>query len=112
MLIQLAEQEREPGERLQAVLEAYALIQHQHPSNHLAAVLHSGDHAVRAEAHLRTLVRDLIAAGAEAAAVRRDVSPDALASYCLHALRAAGEAPDEAAVRRLVELTIAGMRVP
>lgn len=35
-----------------------------------------------------------------------------LARYCLHALTAASELPAQAAVRRLVDVTLAGLRVP
>ncbi|MBA2423836.1 MAG: TetR/AcrR family transcriptional regulator, partial [Actinobacteria bacterium] len=41
---------------------------------------------------------------------RDDVSPDELASYCLHALSAAGGLSSRAAVRRLVTVTLAGLR--
>jgi hypothetical protein len=35
-----------------------------------------------------------------------------LASYCLHALTAAGTLPSKAAVRRLVTVTLAGLHPP
>jgi hypothetical protein len=41
---------------------------------------------------------------------RRDVAPDELAVYCLNALAAAGDLPSEAAVRRLVTVTLDGLR--
>src|SRR5215212_6500884 len=41
-----------------------------------------------------------------------DVAPDELASYCLHALAAASSLPSKAAVRRLVTVTVAGLRPP
>lgn len=41
--------------------------------------------------------------------VRRDVPPNELAAYCLHAVRAAAELTSEAAVRRLVDVTLAGL---
>ena len=44
--------------------------------------------------------------------VRDDVAPDELASYCLHALAAAGDLPSEDAGRRLVAVTLAGLRPP
>jgi hypothetical protein len=47
---------------------------------------------------------------AENGNLRDDVAPDELASYCLHALAAAGSLPSEAAVRRLVTVTLAGLR--
>jgi hypothetical protein len=42
--------------------------------------------------------------------VRNDVPPDELAAYCLHALNAARSLPSKAAVRRLVTVTLAGLR--
>ncbi|MDO0911222.1 hypothetical protein QQM39_10250 [Streptomyces sp. DT2A-34] len=42
--------------------------------------------------------------------MRDDVSPDELARYCLHALAGAGALASKAAVRRLVTVTLAGLR--
>jgi hypothetical protein len=44
--------------------------------------------------------------------LRNDVAPDELASYCLHALAAASSLPSKTAVRRLVTVTLAGLRPP
>ena len=99
-------------ERLEAVLEAYALISH-HRERHaaeLAAFLHRDEHAARAQRRLTDIVRDLLTEAAETGDVRADIAPDELARYCLHALAAAGGLPDEAAVRRLVRVTLAGLR--
>lgn len=102
------------AERLEAVLEAFALISHEHHgSEHgseLAALLHRGEHVARAQQHLRDLVRDLLTEGAKAGDIRNDVAPEELASYCLHALTAASGLPSKAAVRRLVKVTLAGVR--
>jgi len=100
-----------PAGRLEAVLEAFALIQHQHHDTELpVALLHRGEHVARARQQLQDLVSDLLAAGAEAGAIRSDISPGELASYCLHALAAAGSMPSEAAVRRLLAVTMSGLR--
>ncbi|GAA3782849.1 hypothetical protein GCM10022206_22570 [Streptomyces chiangmaiensis] len=48
--------------------------------------------------------------GVEAGQVRGDVSPDELAGYCLHALAGAGGLTSKAAAKRLVTVTIAGLR--
>jgi AcrR family transcriptional regulator len=101
-----------PGERLGAVLERFALICHERPRTELAALLHRGEHVTRAEQHLRELLRDLIRECAEAGEVRGDVAPGELAGYCVHALTAAGSLASKAAVRRLVEVTLAGLRPP
>ncbi len=39
-------------------------------------------------------------------------SPEELANYCLHALAAAQTLTSREAVRRLVEVTLAGLRPP
>jgi AcrR family transcriptional regulator len=96
-------------ERLEAVLEAYALIQHEHHGTELASLLHGGKHVARAQRHLKTLVRDLLAEGAESGHIRPDIAPEELASYCLHALTAATGLPSKASVRRLVSVTLAGL---
>lgn len=114
------------GARLEAVLEAYALISrvisHEHHASHehrshnadteLAAHLHRGGHVAQAQHQLNSMVRDLIAEAAKTGEVRNDVTPEELASYCLHALAAANSLPSEAAVRRLVMVTLAGLRAP
>ncbi len=103
------------GNRLGAVLDAYALISHEsrgHHDSELAAFLHRDEHrhVNRAEQHLHEMVRDLVADGAQAGELRDDVAPDELANYCLHALAGAGSLPSTAAVRRLVTVTLSGLR--
>jgi AcrR family transcriptional regulator len=98
------------GERLEAVLEAYALISHEYHGTELAALLHRGEHVARAQQQVTDLVRDLLTEAAEAGGVRDDVPPDELASYSLHALAAARSLPSKAAVGRLVAVTLAGLR--
>jgi AcrR family transcriptional regulator len=98
------------SQRLEAVLAAYAqLSRHQHDME-LAALLHRGGHVALAEQHLRHLITDLIAAGAREGDLRDDVAPSELATYCLHALTASGSLPSHAAVRRLVSVTLTGLR--
>jgi AcrR family transcriptional regulator len=104
-----------PGQRLEAVLETYALIQHEFREAHrseLAAHLHQAGHVTRAQQHLRHLVRDLVADAAAAGQIRGDVAADELAAFCLYALAAATSLPSKAAVRRLVQVTLAGLRPP
>lgn len=110
MLADLAKQDGDAGERLAAVLEAYAFIQYEHRGNDLAAILHHGAHVARAEQHLREFVRDLVTQSSAAGDIRSDLAPDELANYCLHALAGAGALASKAAVQRLVEITLAGMR--
>ena len=102
-----------PAGRIEAVLTAFALIQHQHHDTELpVALLHRGEHVARAHDQLAGLIAGLIADEASAGRVRTDVPPGELASYCLHALTAAGNLPSEAAVRRLLAVTMAGLRPP
>lgn len=98
------------AQRLHAVLAAYAQIANHHPDNELTAMLHRGPHLAHAEQHLRELVTDLIADGARAGEVRDDIAPAELATYALHALTAASSLRSQAAIRRLVSLTLAGLR--
>ncbi len=102
----------DPAQRLQAMLETYALIQHEHHDSELGLLLHRGEHVARAQRHLLDLIAGLLAEGAACGELRDDVAPDELASYCLHALGAAGSLPSKAAVRRLVTVTLAGLRAP
>ena len=101
-----------PVEQLGAVLEAYARIAHHRGTHgeYLSALLHRREHVDSAHQELTELFQGLLAAAADAGQVRDDVEPAELAAYCLHALGAAGGLPSEAAVRRLVTLTMAGLR--
>ena len=109
-LAAVRDQAGDAGERLRAVLEAYALIAYERHDTELAARLHRGKHIARAQQRLSGLIRDLLIDAAEAREVRDEVAPDELATYCLHALTAASSMPSKAAVRRLVALTLAGLR--
>jgi AcrR family transcriptional regulator len=112
-LAEVRDQAGDAGARLEAVLEAYALISHQshgHRDNELAALLHQDEQVGRAEQQLRGMIRDLLTEAAATGDVRDDIAPDELAGYCLHALTAAGRLPSKAAVRRLVTVTLAGLR--
>ena len=97
-------------ERLEAVLLAYAMINHERHGGQLAASLHQREHVVQAHQQLLQLVQKLIREGVAAGELRDDVSPQELATYCLHALSAAREFSSKAAVRRLVTVTVAGLR--
>jgi AcrR family transcriptional regulator len=114
-LAEVRDQAGDAARRLEAVLEAYALIQHESHGHHdteLAAFLHRDERIAQAQQQLRNLIRDLLAEGAKTGDLRDDVTPDELASYCLHALAAASSSPSKAAVRRLVTVTLAGLRPP
>ena len=109
-LVEIRDQGGNAGERLKAVLEAYALISHEHHGTELAALLHRGEHVARAQQQLRDFIRDLLTEGAKTGDLRDDVAPAELATYCLHALTAASSLASKAAVRRLVMVTMAGLR--
>jgi AcrR family transcriptional regulator len=100
-------------ERLEGVLETYAHIVSESLGRHnaeFAAFLHRDAHVAEAEGHLRGLVRDILAEGVATGEVRDGVAVDELASYCLFALSAARSLHSKAAVKRLVSVTLAGLR--
>jgi AcrR family transcriptional regulator len=108
------EQAHGPMGRLEAVLGELAMLSrdwHGHHDPEVAA-LHRDDHLARAERELQAMIRGLIADAAAAGEVRDDVSPDELATFALHALTAARDMGSKAAVDRLVDVTLAGMRRP
>ena len=103
----------DPGERLLAVLGAFALILHEsraHNDHELSALLHHGTELGHAQKQVQRMLRNLIAEAATGGDVRADVSPSELASYCLHALNAASTVSSKAAVRRLAAVTFDGLR--
>jgi len=112
-LAQVRDRSGSPGERLASVLEAYALISHQTRGHHdrdLAAFLHGDRQVARAQRQLRDMIGDILVEGASSGELRDDVPPEELASYCLHALSAAGSLPSKSAVRRLVTVTLAALQ--
>jgi AcrR family transcriptional regulator len=99
--------------RLEAVLREFALISRvsrQHHDGDVAAFLHRGRQVNQAQQRLHKMVEDLLADAAQSGEVRGDIAPGELASYCLHALTAAGDLPSEAAVHRLITVTLTGVR--
>ena len=114
-LMAIREQRGNARDRLEAVLETYALIQHGLREAHateLAVHLHSGEHVIQAQRRMQEFLCELISEGAKSGELRDDIAPDELASYCLHALAAAGSAPSKPALRRLVTVTMAGLLSP
>ncbi|MCI0636833.1 MAG: TetR/AcrR family transcriptional regulator [Actinobacteria bacterium] len=114
-LAEVRDQAADAGERLVAVLEAYALVSHEsrgHRDTESAAFLHRDEQVARAQHQVHDMFRDLLTAAAETGDVRSDIAPDELASFCLHALGGAGAQHSKAAVRRLVTITLAGLRPP
>jgi AcrR family transcriptional regulator len=114
-LAALRDQAGDPGRRLEAVLGAYALIAHDrlshaHPGAEVAALLHRSAQVTRAQRQVHDLITDLLTEAAQTGQARDDIAPDELATYCVHALTAASTLPSKAAVRRLVAITLAGLR--
>lgn len=98
-------------ERLRAILATFADMAYRSGQQDaaLAALIHRDDSVVRAQGHLRGIVRDLIAQGAKSKRLRRDVPPDELAHFCLHAIAAAAQLSSKVARRRLVDVTLAAL---
>jgi AcrR family transcriptional regulator len=113
-LVALHEEGRKPEERLKAVLEGFAAIQHQHEGleSEITSLLHRGEHVAHAQRHLSALIRGLIVECAKAGAVRKDIPAEDLAPYCLHALSGASLLRSKTAIGRLVAVTMAGLRPP
>ncbi|MEU7741137.1 helix-turn-helix domain-containing protein [Nonomuraea sp. NPDC049158] len=113
-LAQAVEHEDDAGRRLDVMLETYALMR-QRMARHgfspdLVLLLHRSEDAGRAQRQLHDMLRDALTAAARAGDVRDDVAADELATFCTHALQAAVDLSSEAAVKRLVSLTLAGLR--
>lgn len=109
-LTEVRDRTDDPVERLRTVLRTYAVLSTAHRGHELAGLLHRGEHIGRAQAHLHDFVTGLVADAVIVGEVRDDVAPDELATYCLHALGAAGRLPSTEAVDRLVSVTLAGLR--
>ena len=102
-----------PGDRLEAVLREYAVLSRQgHDGSDPAALLHQGEHVTRAHAHLQELVTTVLREAAQRGEVRDDIPAGEMAAYCLHALTAAAGLPSRAALDRLIEITLTGVRPP
>lgn len=106
----IAERSGAPLDRLAAALTAYAGIARRRPSSELAAALHRPEHVQEATRELTALFAELIDAGQRTGDLRADVAPAELAVYCLHALAAAPELASNAAVGRLVDVTLRGLQ--
>jgi AcrR family transcriptional regulator len=103
----------EEGTRLESVLEAYAIIIQQtrsHGDAEFAAFLHRDDHVGHARSKVREMIRELVSEAAGRRRLRDDVPPDELAGYCMNALAGAAQLKGRAAIRRLVAVTLDGLR--
>ncbi len=119
-LARVRDQAGDPAGRLEAVLQAYALIHqhrvqrhhHEHYGADVVAFLHRDQHLAEPQRRLHDVIRDLLSEAAKTGHIRDDVAPGELADYCLHALQAAGTLRSKAAIQRLVTVTLAGLRPP
>ena len=112
-LAEVRDRERAARERLEAVLEAFALISlgsRDHHDAELAAFLHRDERVARAQRQVHEMVRELLVEAVRTGDVRDDVSPDELAGFCLNALAGASRQRSKAAVRRQVTVTLDGLR--
>ncbi|WP_350276420.1 TetR/AcrR family transcriptional regulator [Kribbella sp. HUAS MG21] len=111
-LTELRDKSGDPAAALAAVLGGYAKIcwhRTRHGVDGLEGVLHRAVDGVRGVDRLHALFTDVLRDAAGAGAVRSDVAPGELASYCVHALAAAGHVPSKPAVERLVGVVVAGL---
>jgi AcrR family transcriptional regulator len=114
-LAEIRNQHSEAGERLKAVLEAFALISYESQRDHrpdIAVLLHQGEHVGRAENYVRDMVQEMLVEAVAIGSVREDLPPNELADYCFHALTAASTLSSNDAVRRLVAVILDGLRPP
>ncbi len=101
----------DPVARLHAVLEAYAFTVFDRPRHsELAAFVHRGRDLADAQRHLVDFISHLLTEAAQTGHIRDDVGAGELATFCLNALAASGSLHSKAAVRRLVGVTLAGLR--
>jgi hypothetical protein len=103
---------RSPGERLAAVLNAFAHIAHQtrRHDTQLVKFLHPDEQVAHAQRRLHDVIGQLIAEGIRSGELRDDIPHDELANYCLYALGAAADLSSEPAITRLVAATLTGLR--
>jgi AcrR family transcriptional regulator len=114
-LDRLNELRQGPGDthaRLEAVCLGYAQIcrhRAQHGTMEMSALLRKPEHVGEAESQLLELFADLLSAAAAAGHIDTATSVEELAAYCMHALGAAAALRSDAAVRRLVDITLAAL---
>ena len=105
-----------PYQRLSAVLDAYAGIcydiSHQGHGIEMTTLLHRSEYIAGAEHQLSDFVRDMITEAAASSEIRSDISAEELTAYCLNALAAASILPSRAALKRLLAVTLTGLRPP
>lgn len=99
--------------KLESVSLLYAQMCHRrrlHGTVELSVLLHKPQDMSGAESAVLTLFEELLVEAAASGDVRDDTPPSELTAYVVHALGAANRLPTDAAVRRLVGLTLAALR--
>ena len=109
-LVRLKDRPGPADQRLGAVLMAYAEVRRRRHDGELAAMLHAQDHVDHARDRIEEVVAELIEEGAGLGSVRADVPARELARFSLHALAAAAGVRSKASLRRLVDVTMDGLR--
>ncbi len=99
-----------PEARLTALLKTYAALVYEQHSPELLALLQHTAAAIRGYDELEEMLSEVIAEGVATGSWRGDVSPEELARFCVHALGAASTATSQAAVARLVTVTVDALR--
>ena len=74
-------------------------------------LVHADKHVDAARRELHDLVARLIADSAATDQVRTDVDAAELATFCMHALTAAGDLRGDEAVAQLVSVTMVALRI-
>ena len=97
------------GQRLEAVLVAYAELSAHGPGGAAAGRLHRGQHMEPARASLHDFITELVVEAVRAGQVRSDVPAEELAIFLLGALSST-RSIDPAASRRLVTVAMDGVR--
>ena len=105
----IAAKPAEPMARLHAVLEAY-LRNAFGSRGHAVGMPHTTAHVAHARTQLRGFLGGLIEDAAKAGQVRRDIPAGELAIYALAALDGAAHVTTKAAMGRLLELTLDGLK--
>lgn len=105
-LVAARDEGHSPRERLEKMLEAFALMVYRQHTAELVVFLNSSEHAGCGYAQFGKMLRELIGEGARCGSFRRDVPAGELASFCTSALSAATRVGSAAAARRLAQVAV------
>jgi AcrR family transcriptional regulator len=104
----------DPEHRLAKALEALATMSYQADRHgegaEVAASLHTSDRVTEAERDLHALFLGMIQDAVESGHVREDIPAEELVTYCLNAAMGARHLSSQAAVHRLIQLAMAGLK--